>query len=65
MSRIVELSLGDQIYVAEFHVVDGLMTVYTDAGGTKSTSVNGMNELKLARLLLGHLVREGKANPTS
>ncbi|UOB56998.1 hypothetical protein MRS60_07830 [Burkholderia pyrrocinia] len=62
MIGYVELVVDDQTYAAEYHVVDGLMTVYTDAGGAKSTGVNGMNEQNLARLLLGHLVREGKAS---
>lgn len=59
---IVSKEVEDILYEAEYIVADGSVTVYGN-GDYKSTLLGGMKEESLARILLGHLIREGKVDP--
>lgn len=59
----VEVEVDGRCYIAEVHLVDGVVTVMTDAGGMEMTSLGGSTVESLARTLLRRLVKAGKANP--
>jgi hypothetical protein len=58
---IVSKEAEDILYEAEL-VADGSVMVYGNRD-YKSTLLGGMKEESLARILLGHLIREGKVDP--
>lgn len=58
----VSKEINGILYEAEYSVVDGIVTVYGDNGHT-STQLGGMKEESLAKILLSHLIREGKIDP--
>ncbi|WP_086930651.1 hypothetical protein [Agarilytica rhodophyticola] len=47
-------------YEAEYTVDGNMLTVY-GVNTSKSSQLNGIREESLAKILLGHLIREGKA----
>jgi len=59
----VEVVEDGKRYVAEVHEVDGLVTIYTDAVGKKSTGLGGGNIASVARHMLKHLICSGNADP--
>ncbi len=62
----VEFSMEYQgkTYNASYYLQGGMITVQT-AGGHKSTQLGGLRLKVLARMLLGQLIRTGKAAPNS
>ncbi|HEY8157859.1 MAG TPA: hypothetical protein VIF10_04050 [Methylobacter sp.] len=60
---IVSKEINGILYEAEYSVADGIVTVYGDSGH-KSTQLGGMKEESLAKILLSHLIREDKVDPT-
>ncbi|WP_080404881.1 hypothetical protein [Burkholderia ubonensis] len=59
----IEVEVDGRRYVAEVHEVDGVVTIFTDAGGTEMTSKGGMSVEAIARIMLRRLVKNGKAEP--
>jgi hypothetical protein len=59
---IVSKEIEGVLYEAEYTVCDDMVTVYGN-NEHKSTQLNGMKEEHLAKILLGHLIREGKVEP--
>lgn len=54
----VQIEKNGKTYTASYSVDGGMVTVYGETDD-KTTQLGGMDALPLARMLLGHLVREG------
>jgi len=59
----VEVTVDGRKYVADFHEVDGAVTVITEAGGMETTTLGGARIESIARTILLRMVQTGMAQP--
>ena len=61
--QLISKEINGKLYEAEYIVNDNMITVY-GSNGEKTTQINGMKEISLARILLSNLIQENKVEPT-
>ena len=62
MSGYVEVEVDGKLYRTEYHITDGVLTVYGNKG-SEFTTINGMEEQALAKMLLRRLAKRGDVDP--
>jgi GH24 family phage-related lysozyme (muramidase) len=62
MSGYVELEHDGKLYITEYHVTEGVLTVYGHTG-SEFTALNGMTEERCAQMLLKRLIERGEIDP--
>lgn len=62
MSGVVSLEFDGRLYEAEYHLVDGVVTVYGDEG-SEFTSLGGAEPEAIAKQLLRRLAQRGEIEP--
>lgn len=62
MSGQVEIKLDGKVYEAEYHVYNGVVTVYGDVG-SEFTTIGGAEPEQLAKVMLRRLAKRGDISP--
>lgn len=62
MSGYVSIEFDGLLYEAEYHIVDGVLTVYGDEG-SEFTSIGGSEPEAIAKQLLRRLAQRGEVEP--
>lgn len=62
MTGYVEIELDGMVYQGEYHVDDGIVTVYGHTG-SEFTKIGGSEPSSLAKILLRRLAQRGDIEP--